>query len=249
MVLSETINKMQLKDMDGTLLTLNILNEVKAEDVGVVKDAIEYAAYLHRKATRLNRGVMPRDHYITHPLRNAVRLMRWGYLDRDLLVGAILHDTVEDCYAEILSLAGVVPEKDAPEAQLIEAALDVVGDLFGVSVRRIVAGVTNPSMAAGLSESQKHEIYRGHVREAIEGDSDVLLVKLVDYLDNAGSLHHHASANLARVQRLAGKYSPLTEDFSREVKKLSSLSGETLNQVLDQLSKLSERLNVIKIIH
>jgi (p)ppGpp synthase/HD superfamily hydrolase len=60
------------------------------------------ASFLHRKQTRFVRGDLPRVPYIEHPLRVALRLVRWGVPDAELIAAALLHDVVEDCSTELL---------------------------------------------------------------------------------------------------------------------------------------------------
>ncbi len=64
--------------------------------------------------------------YWVHPLRVAMTLMQWGITDRDLLVAALLHDTVEDTLTtpdEIRARFGIRPSElvvwlTAPEGRM-----------------------------------------------------------------------------------------------------------------------------------
>lgn len=246
MNITQVIHDMPLKEMDGSLLTLNILNGVGAEDVAEIRHAIELAAYLHRKKTRNERGVMPKDHYIAHPLRNAVRLMRWGCLDKDLLIATILHDTIEDHYDEILELSSISVSAEMTKEEQMKAALGVMTEIFGARVGRALQGVTNPVFAEELTKLEKQQEYRVHVIDAI-ADQDVLLVKLVDLLDNAGSLHHHQHSNPGMVKSMTGKYFPLVGVFIDEVKKTTLLSTSSIRLAVEQLEKLSDRLSTLKL--
>src|SRR5689334_18399095 len=90
--------------MGEALLVMEI--EERAEKLGILESvhkAIYLASYVHQGQTRSNRGPLPRDTYITHPLRNTLRLMRYGVEDADVLVASILHDTVEDHAERIIN--------------------------------------------------------------------------------------------------------------------------------------------------
>ncbi|WP_082467767.1 HD domain-containing protein [Leifsonia sp. Leaf264] len=207
----EMIRSLPLKQMDATLLSRELLlaSEAAGNDVDLVEKAIAYASYLHRDQTRANRGDMPRVHYIEHPLRSALRLVRWGVTDQAAIIASILHDTVEDCVDDIVALSPVTKTSDPRHTALTFWATE-----FGTTVYRTVEAVTNPELPAGLTRAQKHDAYRTHVVEAI-ADPRVALVKFTDFVDNALSLHHTAShsANKDMVARLASKYEPLGDAF------------------------------------
>ncbi|MBF5083442.1 HD domain-containing protein [Quadrisphaera sp. INWT6] len=143
--LAAALTELPLKDMEGALLATALLRAVDPLDgQHVVRRAVELAGYLHRDATRARRGPLPRDSYITHPLRGALRLHRWGVTDLDVLVAAVLHDVVEDAAPELLALAGLpVPDDDATAAA--SALHDVIAPAFGSRVAHLVSAVSNPA--------------------------------------------------------------------------------------------------------
>ncbi len=64
------------------------------KDFGRILDALAFAAEKHRFQTRKDPGATP---YIIHPLGVANSLMKIGNVnDPDIIIGALLHDTVED---------------------------------------------------------------------------------------------------------------------------------------------------------
>jgi hypothetical protein len=94
-----------LKDMDPFALTMAIFDEIRTipgVDGVALSKVISAASYLHLNQTRVNRKGLPRTSYIEHPLRNGLRVLRWGVTSEAVLVGLLLHDTVEDCLDRVL---------------------------------------------------------------------------------------------------------------------------------------------------
>ena len=56
-------------------------------------EAVDFAAYKHRFQLRKDKEATP---YINHPIRVAKILSEAGEDDIDLLIAAVLHDTIED---------------------------------------------------------------------------------------------------------------------------------------------------------
>lgn len=175
------IPRLALKEMTTELLFHEIVTAVPA-----AYDAAVFAAYYHRNDLRGPRGKVARDPYIAHPYRVTLRLIRWGILDENTIVAALLHDVFEDHAADIERETGV-------PADIYLAAT------FGDEVWFIVSALSNPPGRIS------HEEYRAHVIEAIE-DVRVLAVKNSDLKDNALSLRHTPGP---RRGRLARKYEPL----------------------------------------
>lgn len=184
------ISRLALKDMTPELL----LHEITRAFPDVYEAAV-FAAYYHRNDTRGPRGQLPRDPYIAHPYRVALRLVRAGVLDGSTIKAAVLHDVFEDHADDIEQ------EEGLPADLFIPAE-------FGDDVWHIVFAVSNPP--GRLS----HEEYRAHVIEAIADDPRVLAVKNGDLSDNALSLHHTPGP---RRGRLARKYLPLAEPVMKRL--------------------------------
>lgn len=235
-----SINNLPLKDMDGTLLVFSIINEVNDEDKVVISDACMLASYLHRNTPRKGRGMMPVDYYITHPLRNTLRLIRLGVLDVNVLVASILHDTVEDCSKEILALAGVSCE-GLNFDELVAAALRILAGRYNETVATLLAGVTNPEMPKHLAWQEKHKLYRAHVLAVIP-DELVFLIKVSDIMDNAGSLHHTAKEHPDMCRKLAHKYLPLIPALLERLEETTVFEAFAKGTVKQQLLKIQKRL-------
>jgi (p)ppGpp synthase/HD superfamily hydrolase len=194
-----------LKDMDSALLTVTLLHD--ASTLGLreeMESAISFAAYFHSGQTRMNRANLPRTPYIEHPLRNTIRLIRWGVTERDILLASVFHDVPEDAAALVVAHANVDDAGDPTEA-----ALRWVGAMYGAGVESIVRAVTNPPRNPGRPEQMRAD-YLQHIRAHVLGNVEPLLVKASDLSDNAGSLHHHLpTARPESLRRRAEKYLPV----------------------------------------
>lgn len=203
----ELIHKLPLKEMEASLLTHAILDDImklKHIDYEKVAASIEFAAYLHRKQTRANRGDLPRTPYIEHPLRNTLRVLRLDCEEEDVIIACVLHDTVEDCPETIArEFVGREP-KDAHEAR--EIALEYISEAYGKQVAYLVEQVSNPIYPEGLTKAEKRVLYTAHVKEIIKNPK-VCIIKYADLADNAFGLHHNSTdTNKDMIKHLAVKY-------------------------------------------
>lgn len=169
--------------------------------------ALELADHAHegqfRKECRV--GVEYKDPYISHPIRNALRVARFtdGKLDRDtvqkLVVCSLLHDTVEDGADRILEFYGVEGGGD-----FRSDALNILRSEFGEGVADVVSRVTNPLSLSKLDKSRRNETYLNHLRKSVVNNELAYFTKASDLIDNAGSLKY-MDANDKR-RNLANKY-------------------------------------------
>lgn len=223
-----------LKEMDPSLLTFAILRESAdlRVDGGALRTAMELAAFLHRNDVRGARRHLADDVYVTHPFRLVLRLVRWGCIDLAVLCAAALHDTVEDHPDDVVALL-----RDPAQAHEGDA-IDLLATAFGDDVAGIVAAVTNPPPTSN-SEEDRHRAYRDHVANVI-ADGQVFLVKIADYVDNAGSLRHMVDPE--RRARLARKYAPLVPTFRTALAE----HGEKLPLGSDGPGQIAQHLDTIE---
>ncbi len=98
--------------------------------------------------------------YWVHPVRVAMTLMQWGITDRDLLVAALLHDTVEDT----------------------PTTPDEIRARFGIRPSELVVWLTAPE---GRMRDSTREYYR---RLLAQGPPDAHVLKIADRSDNLRSI-------------------------------------------------------------
>ncbi len=188
--------------------SINTLPGAKA-----ISDAADLSTFLHAHQTRKTRNEFERTPYIEHPLRNTLRLLRWGVTDTDVLVASLLHDTVEDTAPRFTKR---VLNKKVSDDFAKEQLLDYIAMVFGVNTAAIVEGVTNPQLPKDPDE--KAVAYRKHVTKAIHNNPGVYLVKLSDFVDNAVGLWHSPDDQF--IARQAAKYQPLIAAFKEELSNL-----------------------------
>jgi hypothetical protein len=133
-VMSPQLQSMSLKSMDSSALTMAVLDAARrAAPAGFTRiyDALSVAAFLHRNQTRANRKDLPRTPYIEHPLRAGLRLLRWGVTDADVIVAALLHDTLEDCDEDIVRYYLELDPTDLTDGEIRRHAIDWMESTFG----------------------------------------------------------------------------------------------------------------------
>lgn len=153
-----------------------------AEERQRVNQAFTFADHFHRDQLYKD------EPYINHPLRVANRIV--GYLelqDADLIVGALLHDIIEDHAAEIVRWKGAPPIDDA--VKRYGEARSFLADWFGSRVGHVLQAVTNPpDLLKAEAEAEKLAAYASKVAEATS-TTDGWLVKFCDWCDNAVGLY------------------------------------------------------------
>ena len=248
---TSSILETPLKNLNTSHLIQDINARVAAlgMDVEKVSSAISLASILHATQTRQVRGKFKIVPYIEHPLRNTSRLLRAGISDQDVIIGSLLHDTVEDGSLAFMSVIYSHKTSDIPEAR--EALSKYIEKAYGEEVRDIVSRVTNTYLTrkemAAKSAEQKRDDYRLHVEEGIRGHKGAYLVKISDYLDNAGSLQHQikdvSEEQVAKFKRIAAKYKPMIKVFQDEMNQgfdidegavKSDIGDKTITEYLSQ---------------
>ncbi|MDI9915768.1 hypothetical protein [Rhodococcus sp. IEGM 1379] len=235
--ITSAFNDLTLKEMDAATLVFaieNAVDEMSIQD-GPLRLAMEVATLAHLEQSRKNGIKADIDPYIVHPLRNVLRLIRYGCFDADVLAATALHDTVEDQPQKLIPLLGGTPIENEEPHEMRKRAFTRIAAHFSPRIAEIVAAVTNPIT---YGEDGNASGYRDHVVDAIS-DPSVFLVKFSDFVDNAGSVKY-----LAETQRLklAAKYEPLVEPFKDAARSL----GSALNLPQAGLDGISDHIATIE---
>jgi (p)ppGpp synthase/HD superfamily hydrolase len=170
--------------------------------------ALKVATITHKGQTR--RGDTP---YIDHPLRVALSAVKlFGVRDLNLIIAALLHDTVEDRAAQLIQALGETTSGDEKTE-----AFNLLSIHFGDRVSEVVKRLTNPDFDALVAALQskgdlreprsiKQSLYQQHFLEILAEDPEAFLIKLADFGENALKL-----GQLTPTERapLARKYGPV----------------------------------------
>ena len=167
--------------------------------------------------------------YSCHPLWVAVRVIsHYRTADPDVVCAALLHDTVEDHAGLIAGDGGR------------QGALAVLAGQFGARAAGPVGAVTNPAWDPGRD---RHEQYREHVAESLDGSPWARVLKVSDITDNAVGLFHTTGPSLPRR---AAKYRPLLPVLCELVLRTDTpLADDVKHMIAGQLDKAGGRLAAI----
>ncbi|WP_311245353.1 MULTISPECIES: hypothetical protein [unclassified Microbacterium] len=246
-----------LKDMNAAQLVFELTREAEAlvyDEDRLIVNAAMIATHLHRNQTRSVRGDLPRVPYIEHPIRNALRALRFGKGSPQLIAANLLHDTLEDCLDEIVRMFVNVDELPAHvnletiRGRRVAAFLWMAG-AFGQHIADIVLEVSNKVGGTRQDYWMKlatlAERAGGTVPDPVAVDA--LIVKAMDLLDNAGSLRHQLAAGEDPhvILRRAEKYRPAVVLVSTALRAIGEIAiSDALDELEGHLSKIITDLTV-----
>lgn len=172
------LGKKNIKRIDKEISKFreSIKSKFSKQDFKKISKTLDLMLYLHCE----QEDRMDGNPYIIHPLEVASDLVnKYETIAVDLVIAALLHDSVEDQSQRIVEkLSGEAAEELNAE-ELQNKAFDNIGKKYGKRVTDVVKGMTNPNFAKVLSIT--------HVKGAIK-DPDVFIVKLSDFMRNAGNI-------------------------------------------------------------
>ena len=151
-------------------------------DMTVIEQAIEYAQDKHKEQKRKDGSP-----YIIHPLAVAEIVAEMG-LDTDAILGALLHDCIEDT----------------------DASYEDIAKRFGSTTAELVEGVTKLTRANfSSSEEQQMENLR-KMFMAMSKDIRVVLIKIADRLHNMRTMQYQTPAKqISKCRETMDIYAPL----------------------------------------
>ncbi len=151
-------------------------------DLSTVEKAVKYAREKHKEQKRKDGSP-----YIIHPLAVAVVVAEMG-LDIDAVLGALLHDCIEDT----------------------DASFEDIAKQFGNTTAELVEGVTKLTRANfSSSEEQQMENLR-KMFMAMSKDIRVVLIKIADRLHNMRTMQYQTPAKqISKCRETMDIYAPL----------------------------------------
>lgn len=138
-----------------------IENNLDSHSIELIKKALVMAEYGHQHQSRKSG-----EPYIIHPLSVAYIVAQWGLIDTNTIIGALLHDTIEDT---TISKTEISKE-------------------FGSNVANIVDSLTKLDAFKFKSKEHAHAEYIKKLIITMETDIRVILIKLADRTHNIQTL-------------------------------------------------------------
>ena len=159
-----------------------IVKHLPGTDMSIIDRAVDYARNKHKDQTRKDGSP-----YIIHPLAVAKIVAEMG-LDADAVMGALLHDCIEDT----------------------DASHEDIERLFGQTVAELVEGVTKLTRANFSSTEQAQMENLRKMFMAMSKDIRVVLIKIADRLHNMRTMQYQTPAKqIAKCRETMDIYAPL----------------------------------------
>ena len=159
-----------------------LLKHMPGADMALIDRAVEYANAKHQYQKRKDGSP-----YIIHPLAVAQVVAEIG-LDMDAILGALLHDCIEDT----------------------DASHEDIEKLFGTTVAELVEGVTKLTRADFSTSEQAQMENLRKMFMAMSKDIRVVLIKIADRLHNMRTMQYQTPAKqLKKCRETMDIYAPL----------------------------------------
>ena len=198
-----------------------IQKRMPGADLALVDKAVDYASKKH--ALQKRKDGSP---YIIHPLSVAQIVTEMG-LDMDAILGALLHDCIEDT----------------------DASHEEIEKLFGPTVAELVEGVTKLTRADFSTREQAQMENLRKMFMAMSKDIRVVLIKIADRLHNIRTMQYQTPAKqIAKCQETMDIYAPLAHRLGMQKVKweledtsLKYLAPKEYNEITAYLQEHKEQ--------
>lgn len=156
--------------------------------------------------------------YITHPLAVTLTLLQQfpAAATPDMIIAALLHDTLEDQAAALAQLA--LPTGEMRPTDIPTLARQALTEKFGPRVAELVHHLTNPT-APPHPGIPAYEPYLAHFQAIWNADSQALVIKLADFAQNGLALSRLPAGT--RKTHLQRKYGPVLHWLIGQLKSLT----------------------------
>jgi len=198
-----------------------VLKYMPGTDTDLLNRAVEYAREKHKDQKRKDGSP-----YIIHPLAVAEIVAEMG-LDIDAVLGALLHDCIEDT----------------------DASHDEIARIFGNTAAELVEGVTKLTRANFSSTEQAQMENLRKMFMAMSKDIRVVLIKIADRLHNMRTMQYQTPAKqIIKCQETMDIYAPLAHRLGMQKIKweledisLRYLDPDAYGQIMAYLSAHKEQ--------
>ena len=198
-----------------------IRSRMPGADMELIEKAVRYADAKHQSQKRKDGSP-----YIIHPLAVAEIVVEMG-LDMDAVLGALLHDCIEDT----------------------DASHDEIEKLFGATVAELVEGVTKLTRAnfSSTEEAQMENLRKMFM--AMSKDIRVVLIKIADRLHNIRTMQYQSpDKQIKKCKETMDIYAPLAHRLGMQKVKweledtsLRYLAPTEYNEIMTYLSAHHEQ--------
>ena len=198
-----------------------IMKHMPGADMALIDQAVSYANEKHKVQKRKDGSP-----YIIHPLAVAQIVAEMG-LDQDAVLGALLHDCIEDT----------------------DASHEDIEKLFGATVAELVEGVTKLTRANfSTSEQEQMENLR-KMFMAMSKDIRVVLIKIADRLHNMRTMQYQTpEKQIKKCKETMDIYAPLAHRLGMQRIKwelediaLRYLVPDSYNEIMNYLNAHKEQ--------
>ena len=151
-------------------------------DISKILEAVEYAVFLHRGQLRKSGRV-----YIAHPLEVTLLCAQAG-LDESCLIGAMLHDTIEDTVS----------------------SREKISELFGEDIAELVDALTKIRSYSSASKGESKRLTYVKLLQAASRNVRPLVIKIFDRLQNMSEMDSMTEGASRRIsQETLDVYMPI----------------------------------------
>ena len=198
-----------------------IIKYTPGADIALINRAVEYATLKHRNQKRKDGSP-----YIIHPLAVAEIVAEMG-LDMDAILGAILHDCIEDT--------------DVSHADIAR--------IFNPTVAELVEGVTKLTKANFSSNEEEQMENLRKMFMAMSKDIRVVLIKIADRLHNMRTMQYQSPPKqVKKCKETMDIYAPLAHRLGMQKIKweledisLRYLEPEAYEEIMTYLNQHKEQ--------
>ena len=198
-----------------------ILKHMPGADMELIDRAVDYARRQH--SDQIRKDGSP---YIIHPLAVAEIVAEMG-LDTDAILGALLHDCIEDT----------------------NSSHEEIAQMFGETVAELVEGVTKLTRAdfSTTEEAQMENLRKMFM--AMSKDIRVVLIKIADRLHNVRTMQYQSPAKqIKKCRETMDIYAPLAHRLGMQKMKweledtsLRYLDPEGYEEIMNYLNAHQEQ--------
>lgn len=180
-----------------------------------IKQALEFATKAHAGVFRKSKEALP---YVSHPIEVATIIQAYHPDNENAIIGALLHDTVEDCE---------------------EVTFEVIEEVFGSEIASIIKEVTDDE--SDLQDLPRDELKKVRRQRQVDNLKNISfesqLIRLGDKISNVSTV----TATNKSIEWQTG-YINFVKDVYEELKDLDS----PMVGVLQEKVAFSEKLKTKK---